>query len=195
MMMLRLLVLSCPVLLLGCGARGPTETEPLDNAPQQADVDKGPAKNRLDSQTRAVFAGATKVEVFRLVGRERFRDGEEKPKEGRRIGGFRVTGQGKDQGRTFARKLLGILDDDRTYSKRFKECFWPGVTFRVWKEKECIEVLICFICDNFYCGPPTKGQANENASFVGSPRRADLVRLAREAFPDDKEIQALKEKE
>jgi hypothetical protein len=34
----------------------------------------------------------------------------------------------------------------------------------------------------------------ENGSFKGSPRREDLVRLAKETFPDDKEIQALEEK-
>jgi hypothetical protein len=187
MMTLRLLVLSCPVLLLGCGFGNPTERERLDSPPGQTDLDSQSVKNHLDSKTRPVFAEATKVEVFRL-------DGKDSSGEGKRLGGYLVTARGQDQGREFARKLLDILNDDKTYTDEFAKCFWPGVAFRVWKDQEVIEVLLCFLCDNFYCGPPQKGLANENASFGGSPRRADLVRLAKAAFPDDKAIQALKEK-
>jgi hypothetical protein len=141
-----------------------------------------------------VFADASKVEVFRLDGKEFSKDEGGPLKKGRRVGGFLVTAQGKDQGRKFAGKLLDILNDNKTYTNKYALCFWPGIAFRVWKEEECVEVLICFLCDNLYCGPPPKGMANENASFVGSPRRADLVRLAKEAFPDDKEIQGLVDK-
>ena len=55
-----------------------------------------------------------------------------------------------------------------------------------------MDVIICFRCGNFYYGPPTDW-AKENACFRGSPRTGDLVRLAKEAFPDDEKIQALKE--
>jgi hypothetical protein len=54
------------------------------------------------------------------------------------------------------------------------------------------DAVLCFNCSNFYCGPKTT-QAQENASFADSPAAAALVRLAKEAFPDDKEIQGLKE--
>jgi hypothetical protein len=166
---LRLLVLSCPVRLIGCGA----------------------GKGRLDGRTKTVLAEATKVEMFRLDGKEA--DSLDPPRPGKRLAGFLVTEQGPDQDGEFARKLLGILSDEKTYTDKFAKCFWPGVAFRVWREEECVEVLICFLCDNFYCGPPVKGRARENATFKDSPRRADLVRLAKEAFPDDKEIQAFKE--
>ena len=69
--------------------------------------------------------------------------------------------------------------------------FDPGVGFRVWKDDQAVEILICFGCNNLYCGPPTN-RARENAAFGSSPRRSYLVRLAKEAFPDDKAIQRLK---
>ena len=168
MVNLRLLVLAFPVLLLGCGAR----------------------QGRLDRRTRAVLAGATKVEVFRLDG-----ESEMKPKVAgeRRIGGFLVTAQGQDQGKELADKLTAILSDEQTCTDNYAKCFWPGVAFRVWKGEETVEVLICFKCDNLYHGPP-KDAAVYNASFLGSPRRPDLLRLVKEAFPDDKEVQGLKDK-
>lgn len=149
-------------------------------------------KERFDAQTRAVLVGATRVEVFRIDGEDGPHDRKPKtPGEGR-IGGFRVTAQGKEQGKEFASRLADILCDDKTYTRNFASCFWPGVAFRVRKGEEVVEVLICFTCGNLYVGPPTK-VARENVSFNGSPLRPRLVRLAKEAFPQDKEIQGLKE--
>jgi hypothetical protein len=138
----------------------------------------------------AKIAGASRVEVFRLDGMS---PRTSPPTIGARtIGGFPVTARGADQGGAFADRLAGLLSRPSTYSYAFAGCFWPGVAFRVWKGEECTEVLICFQCDNLYAGPP-QDRAMENASFAGSPRRRDLVRLAKEAFPDDPEIQALEE--
>jgi hypothetical protein len=143
---------------------------------------------RLDRRTRAILEGATRVEVFRLDGK----NGPQPAAEGEeRIGGFLVTARGKDQGKEFAGELADILADEKTYSRGGEACFWPGVAFRVWKGEECVEVLVCFLCDNFYCGPPAPGEGVKG-SFHGTPARARLVRLAQEAFPEDKEIQGLK---
>src|SRR5262249_20587950 len=107
---------------------------------------------------------------------------------------WRVIAQGPDQGAELAARLRSILADEATYSRSHKMCFWPGVAFRVHSGDEVVDVLVCFYCDNLYCGPPRDLAPNaENLSFDGSPRRADLVRLAKEAFPDDKEIQALED--
>jgi hypothetical protein len=95
-------------------------------------------------------------------------------------------------GKDFANKLADILSNEQTYTNEFAQCFWPGVAFRVWKDQQGVDVLICFKCGNFYCGP-SKEMVRENAAFHGSPMRSQLVRLAKEAFPDDKEIQSLKE--
>jgi hypothetical protein len=167
----RILILVPFVVLVGCGGTG---------------------KKRFGDQTVAVLSGATKVEVFRTDGANYIgliKEKDIKPDENR-MGGFLVTAQGKDQGKEFAARLAKILFDERTYSDTRANCFWPGVAFRVWKEQEFIELLICFKCDNFYCGLPQE-RTMENASFWGSPLRPELVRMAKEAFPDDKEIQEL----
>jgi hypothetical protein len=92
--------------------------------------------------------------------------------------------------------IADVLSDPDQYHRDDARCFMPGVAFRVWHEGayegENIDVLICFFCDNVYCGSPN-GPERKTASFFGSPRRRDLVRLAKEAFPDDKDIQALKD--
>jgi hypothetical protein len=148
-------------------------------------------RGRLGWRTRAVLAGATRVEVFRLDAEKGPRRPDEKEEGEEQFGGWLVTSQGKDQDRPFAEQLADILFDEATYTNRSVHCFDPGVGYRVWRGDRAVEILICFRCNNFYCGPPTR-RAKENARFGGSPRRADLVRLAKEAFPGDKEIQALK---
>jgi hypothetical protein len=173
----RLLVLAVAAVLLGCA------DAPRPDA-------KGLASNYTD-RTKAILSGATKVEVFRLDGEDLDLGGKTQATGERRIGGYRVTGQGPDQGREFAVRLAAVLSDEKTYTDRFAACFWPGVAFRVWKDEECVEVLICFKCQNFYCGPP-KEAAMETASFSGSPARQRLLRLAKEAFPNDAEVQALR---
>jgi hypothetical protein len=147
-------------------------------------------KTHLDEKTVAILSGATKVEVFRLEGA-----GPVNPQASakRHISGFAVAAQGKDQGRAFARKLADVLLDEKTYSTTFALCFTPGVAFRVWKKDESVDVLICFKCLNFYCGPSV-AMARENASFADTPASPALARLAKAAFPEDKEIQGLEEK-
>jgi hypothetical protein len=171
---LRLLLLAPAAMLLGCG-RG---------------------ESRLDGRTEDILRHATKVQAFRIDSKEGSTGGEAKggAKVGgfRRVGGFRVLARGKDQHPKLAAELADILADGRTYSDEWVMCFWPAVAFRVWKGKEVVEVLICFECDNLYCGPP-RDRAEENVSFFRSPRRADLVRLAKRALPDDPDIQAIEE--
>lgn len=169
MLFLRLWILLPFVVLIGCG---------------------GAAKKHFDDRTIAILSGATKVEVFRTDGYNDIATAKEKKPDEKRMGGYLVTAQGQDQGKEFAAKLSKILFDDRTYSNARAKCFWPGVAYRVWKDQECIDVLICFKCDNLYCGPPIE-RTFENASFWDSPLRSELVGLAKQAFPEDKQIQAL----
>src|SRR5262249_278737 len=144
------------------------------------------ALKSLGRQTVDILSGATKVEVFRIDGKG---DRQPKPGEAAMLGNP-VTARGKDQDEAFAKKLADVLLDDRTYTEEWAKCFRPGVAFRVWRGSDSVKVLVCFQCDNFYCGPP----ADRNATFHGSPQRPRLVRLAKEAFPEDPEIQALAEK-
>jgi hypothetical protein len=168
----RLLVVASLLLVLGCGS----------------------SKGRLDGRTAAIFSGATKVEVFRIDGGKDSPDPTPTKPGDPTVGGYAILARGADQGPDFARELADVLDDGKTYTDQFAKCFWPGVAFRVWKDDECVDLIVCFYCHNFYLGPRTDHQVMETASFSGSSNAARLVRLAKEAFPDDKEVQALEEK-
>lgn len=166
----RFLVLATLLLLFGCSSKG-----------------------RLDGRTAGILAGATKVEVFRIDGHIDRPDATPIKPGDPTVGGYAILARGKDQGQEFAAKLRNILTDSKTYSDTFAHCFWPGVAFRVWKGEDSVDVIICFTCGNFYLGPPTDKRVMENASFFKSPNRGRLVQLAKDAFPEDKEVQALKD--
>ncbi len=140
----------------------------------------------------AHVAGASKVEVYRIDGKK-----DQRPRLAEtgetRFDGWSILYKGKDQSPKFAAKLASLLADEQTYTDSYIGCFWPGVGFRAWKDGEALDVLICFKCHNFYFGSPI-GETRNNATFCGSPNTTRLVRLAKEAFPDDEEIQALDEK-
>ena len=76
-------------------------------------------------------------------------------------------------------------------------CFFPGVGFRAWKNKESVEIVICYVCSNFYAII-----RNADGKDVGRTSLADFqgnlgafVQLAKEAFPDDTAIQKLDSKD
>jgi hypothetical protein len=166
---LRSLFVAPLALFLGCGG--------LDGIP------------RPDAHSLQILKAATKVEVFRVYGGPP--RGDLKQLDSLKVSGYPVLAKGKDQGHEFASRLADILADRRSFSGTFAGCFSPGVAFRAWQNDDCVDVVICFMCDNLYCGPP-KDSEGSNASFVGTPARARLMQLAKEAFPDDKEIQELK---
>ncbi len=152
--------------------------------------------NKATTRARAasrMIAGATRVEVFLIDGRNDPPDPTPILPGDPTVSGYAILARGKDQGPEFVGLLTDILADERTYAEYSSPCFWPGVAFRLWKENECVDMVICFKCGNFYLGPPTDKPAMENASFTRSPNWPRLVQLAKIAFPDDKEIQALEE--
>jgi hypothetical protein len=161
----------------------------------------------LPEGTKNVLRGASKVQVFRLKAEEINQPVKRLPTE-ENIDGHLVTGRGAEQGKAFAGRLARTLLDEKLYSQGFSDCFEPGVVFRVWSGDKTVDVMICFKCNNLYCGPPVKQPPwpQENISFAGdwpagartlieSKMRGLLVGLAKEAFPADKEIQSLKAKE
>jgi hypothetical protein len=153
----------------------------------------GGGKGRLDSRTAGILAGATKVEVFRIDGRNDPPDPTPIKPGDPTVGGYAILTRGNNQGQEFAAKLRDILTDDKTYTNKYAGCFWPGVAFRIWKGEDSVDVIICFKCRNFYLGPPSEKRVIGNASFFGSPNTGRLVQFAKEAFPNDEEVQALKE--
>jgi hypothetical protein len=173
------------VLLAGCSGRAEADKEPSARL-----------RGRLGDQTIAILKGATKVEVFRVDGRDFADPAKEKEGQDRRIGGYAATATGPEQGGQFASRASALLLDAGNFELDLaKGCkFDPGVALRFWKEKESAEIVFCFRCDELKVvapDPSEQGVKNPYADF--GPGRAAFVKLAKEAFPDDKEIQGLKE--
>jgi hypothetical protein len=152
-----------------------------------AEKDAGPSEKvskRLGEKTLAILKGADRVEVFRLDNRLI----EKVPEGVKKFGRFAITAMGKEQGKEFAGKLAAVLMKDETYFGRALRCFEPGVGFRIWNGKESVDMTICFGCSNFYVGG-AYGEFGGSKGIYGQ-----LAKLAKEAFPDDKEIQELPDK-
>ena len=86
-----------------------------------------------------------------------------------------------------------VLRNDASYAWNIaKQCiFDPGVAYRVWRGNESVVILICFHCDEVGI-VADKTQPEEITIHSCDPGRPALLKLAKEAMPDDKEIQALK---
>jgi hypothetical protein len=163
--------------------------------------DKGPpaeVRERFGEQTIAIVQGATRVEVFRIDGRDYLDPKKEVGKQDKRFGGYAVTATGKEQGEKFAAAAAKVLLDGKNYDfVGAKGCkFDPGVGLRFWKGKESADVVVCYRCNELKVtapDPEKQGVKSPYADF--DPGRAAFVKLAQEAFPDDKDIQGLKVRE
>lgn len=145
----------------------------------------------MSARAVGILKGAKRVECFRVF--------PEKPNEpmGNECGAYPVTSTAKAQEEKFAARLVDILFDDKTYDfEKAKKCeFSPGVGYRLWNDKEWVDVTLCFSCDELEIShkpPGAKELSTAHEDFDAA--RAALVKLAKEAFPEDKEIQGLTEK-
>ena len=144
-------------------------------------------KPRIDKKGLAVLESASRVEVFRIKPR---RDKD----AAKQIGGYPILATGKDQGKEFAAGLTKVLKDEKTWNGMAARCFNPGVAFRVHGEKGSVDVIVCFACTNFaFTVNDSDGKPAFKSSGAFGPRVGPLLKLAKKAFPDDKEIQGLKE--
>jgi hypothetical protein len=155
-----------------------------------------PRRSRGDhsGQVRAASAlvGATRVEVYRIDGREDPKTSKPLAPGDPNIDGYAILHRGEDRGEDFAARLAEVFSDEATYSDDHLACFWPGVAFCVHKGDERVDVVICLRCQNFYLGPPRGDERMlVTGSFAGTPGRQRLIRLAKDALPDDPDIQAL----
>ena len=147
-------------------------------------------KELLGDKATAILAKATRVQAFRISAEETGKVGDDY------IAGHRITAKGKKLGEEFAEKMTKTLFDEKTYDGQSAKCFEPGVAFRVWAGKEAVEVIICFRCTNFQVQVMgEKKDSDEVREFGFGPGLEPFLALAREAFPDDREIQGLKSKE
>ncbi len=132
--------------------------------------------------------GCTKVECFRISPEITTEAGAEY------IDGYRIIGRGKEIGKDFAVRVTNILFAEATYTGLTNRCFEPGVVFRVWCDKEWVDVVVCFKCtDLALFDTKAKGFAEAHGGFGATVSETALIRCAKEAFPDDKVIQGLVE--
>lgn len=150
------------------------------------------------SSAAAIFAGATKVESFRLFGRD-----DEKPIG--RTKNFAYFATGTTQDNRFAARLAAIILDAKTYpwpGQSTKQCYFdPGVAFRVWKNAEFVDTIICFHCNQLAVleNNPKVPQSSIGSSLEGrfyvagdfDFARPQLLALVKETFPADPQMQAL----
>ena len=168
--------LSVSFLLVGLTLVAAEDTKPTDQV-----------KKHLGEATIAVLQGATKVEAFRI-------EPEPEKLDGSLIGGYPIKATGKQQNKEFAARLTTVLLDEKTLFGRQAKCFEPGIAFRLWKDKESVEVMICFDCKNLRLDTRNAdGKQVKSTTGAFGPDIQPLLKLAKEAFPDDKEIQAIKE--
>jgi hypothetical protein len=146
-------------------------------------------KKLLGEKGAAVVANATKVEVFRIDSRRTGKDDD------KHIAGYPITAKGKEQGKEFAAKVRKALFDVKTYTGDSARCYEPGVAFRIWNGKDALDVVVCFRCANFQIGLKGDKKDDDELDLFGfGPSLEPFLALAKEALPDDREIQALKSK-
>jgi len=174
---------------------------PHPNARQQATKEWQEKAARFDENmqnAKAIFAGADRVEGFRL-----FTKTAEKPLGKSR--GYEYYAKGSTLDGEYASRLGAIILDARSYNdpgRSARMCdFEPAAGLRVISGNRYIEALICFKCSvlmTFENNPDlpvpasgiVPGRHYEPGDF--DHVRPQLLTLAKEAFPKDATMQALK---
>jgi hypothetical protein len=163
-----------------------------DEALKKEPTDK--VQKELGAPMLRILAGATRVECFRIDphGTDA---GDGKP-TGKHIDGYPITVTAKEQGREFAAKLAAALQDEKSIFSPQARCFFPGVGFRIWSGKESVDVIVCYMCSGLrLVARDSDGKVLGRAGGGFSGNWALFVQLAKEAFPDDAEIQKLDAKD
>jgi hypothetical protein len=147
-------------------------------------------RDNLSDSGIAILKGATRVEVFRVAPEE-----VQQPTKNA-IEGYPILATGKEQGQAFAARLTSILLGKGVTQNEKKCGLEPGVAYRLWKDNQSVEVLVCFKCNVLW--PHIVGEKWKEHLWWEwqdfDSVRADLLSLTKEAFPDDQEIQQLSDK-
>ena len=139
----------------------------------------------VSSSATSILRNGDRVEVFRVSPKW------EKNPTVSNIGGFEILATGKEQGPEFAARLGKVLRSWGVAPSSKKCAFQPGVAFRIWRGDRALEVLVCFKCDDLWSHVVGESGTLHDEVLAFDPVRAELVTLAKEAFPDDAKIQAL----
>jgi hypothetical protein len=178
----RLLVLTAAALISANVATSRAADEKLIAPP--AKVEKC-----LGAPVVKLLQSCTKVESFRINPVISTEAGKEY------VCGYKVIGRGKEMGKDFAVRLTNVLYAETTWFGLNAGCFEPGVVFRLWCDKEWVDVILCFRCTNLIVKDSLGREIGEvHAGFGDTVSETTLIKMAKESFPDDKDIQALVEK-
>lgn len=151
-------------------------------------------RRELGDRTISLLNGAARVETFRLNDS---RDGDQVKDgtTGQEIADYPLSYQGHTLGPKFAAELSRAVQDPRTYlGPNDTTCLInPGVAFRAWRGRECVEVIVCYHCQQMLVTrKDAQGRVAHTVYTEFGSMRAEFLALAKEAFPDDKGIQSLK---
>ena len=152
----------------------------------------------LDAVTQGIFAHADRVEIFRL---EDLSDHDEPPSKKSAeidtllpiyIQNHRVILTSPVQDKAFAITLsraLTLADSGAAMT----QCFEPGIAFRVWRGQLHTDVCVCFLCSGV--DVTTEDAKHKVLHYTHSGLRYSrpaFLALSRQAFPEDKQLAALK---
>jgi hypothetical protein len=140
----------------------------------------------LGEQTIAILNGATKAEAFRIAS------SPSKNPEGKHVDGYPILSAAKEPAKDFAKQLSSLVQDERSLFSEQARCFTPGVAFRLWKDKESVDVVVCYQCWGLrLTARDADGKVLHRTGGGFKANHDAWVKLAKKAFPDDKEIQGL----
>jgi hypothetical protein len=143
---------------------------------------------KLGERMTAILNGATKAKAFRIADKP-----SEKP-EGKHVSGYPVLSAAKEQGKDFAKRLSALVQDEKSLFSAQARCFSPGVAFRLWNERESVDVVVCYTCWGLrLTARDADGKVLHQTGGGFKANHDAWVKLAKEAFPEDKQIQALGE--
>jgi hypothetical protein len=150
-------------------------------------------QRQIGSRGVAILSDADRVETFRLDDGG-YGDNVKQGTSGDVIADYPIKTQGKTLGSDFAAKLSRTVLDPRTFiGPSDTSCeINPGVAFRAWRGQECVEVIICFHCQQMLITTRNaQGRETHSAYTQMISMRSEFLALAKEAFPADKEIRSL----
>jgi hypothetical protein len=141
------------------------------------------AQYHLGIRTLWTIRQTERVEVFRL-------DPEDFSNTKQHIGRYAVIGKGQDLTSTqisrLSSALLQAANTDEINTG--KTCvIMPGVGFRLWQSNYSLGVPVCYECSILVV------QGTKSRPLDFDSQRKELVKIAKELFPNDKEIQNLNE--
>lgn len=143
-----------------------------------------------DRRTASFLEGATRVRVFRLD------PSTDKPVK---LSGYSVKYEGKVQSQSFALQLAAVLAPELKKQSYFdfgmKGCDpEPGIAFRVENGGKVMDVVLCYECNQLQFIDSEQSPTRVALWKYFDLQRPALVNLAKQAFPNDAQIQRMEEK-